>query len=403
MANNVLPEELMLCILTRLPVKTIVRFKSVCKPWHHLFSTPEFQKMHQGQFSSDPQNQSFILHSFNKFSIFNSESGKKRPTILDHPFAHDQKIELDTVGCCNGLVCIRSDQEIVLWNPAMKLSKTIPLKDCGPFKMVSLGFGYDAIGDDFKVVMIVANGVGEPLRSEIYSVNLGSWITIDVDFLFRLYQTKNDLIVNGNPYWVAWGDDDNQVLVCFDVLELVFKIVPWPTNYWMSLNEVAGADVDMDNLLVFEEETEIKTWAETERVVELVDWNGAIGALMIKYEVEYSVDPLSPFTECSVRIECVRVLVFDDIERIWRNDHTCGPIKVDVHRGIYCSKNGKVMGTLSSGTLFLLDLETGCVKELFDEACFGSSFEVYGYTESLAYINGMEKVVVKYEPNDLDD
>ncbi|KAL3642391.1 hypothetical protein CASFOL_013206 [Castilleja foliolosa] len=219
---------------------------------------------------------------------------------------------------------------------------------------------------------------------QIYSVNLESWITIDVGFQFRLFAIKNDLIVNGNPYWVALVDGNN-VLVCLDVSELIFKIVPWPTNYWMSLDEVAGEDADMDDLLVFEEETEIKTWTATERVVELVDWNGAIGALIIKYEVEYCGGPLAQDTEC------VRVWVFDDIERIWRNDHTCGPIEVDVYRGIYCSKNGKVMGTLSSGTLFLLDLETGFVKELFDGACFGSSFEVYAYTESLAYINGMER------------
>ncbi|KAL3638983.1 hypothetical protein CASFOL_016890 [Castilleja foliolosa] len=370
MANSVLPEELMVCILTRLPVKAIVRFKSVCKPWFHLFSTPEFKKWHKSQFSSDPKNQSFILHSFNKFSIFNIDSGKKSPTILDHPFAHAQTIKPHTVGCCNGLVCIRNGEGIVLWNPAMKLSKTIPLKDCGPFKMVSLGFGYDAIGDDFKVVMIVANRVGKHLRSEIYSVNLGSWITIDLGFQFiRLFKTKNDLIVNGNPCWVAMYCR-SVVLVCFDVLELVFKIVPWPTNYWMSLDDMAGTDRD----------------------VKLVDWNGAIGILSIIYKNEYCDDPADGFTEHSARIECVRVWVFDDIERIWRNDHTFGPIEVDVDRVIHCSKNAKVLGTLLSGTLFWLDLETGCVKELFDRVHLGDSFEFYGYTESLAYIHGMEKV-----------
>ncbi|KAL3642388.1 hypothetical protein CASFOL_013203 [Castilleja foliolosa] len=371
MANSVLPEELMLCILTRLPVKTILRFKSVCKPWFHLFSTPEFKKLHQAQFSfsSDPKNQSFIFQSFDMFSIFNSESGKKRPTILDHPFDHAQNIELYTVGCCSGLVCIRRDQEIVLWNPALKLSKTVPLKDCEPLKMVSLGFGYDAIGDDFKVVMIVANfayGVGMNITSvEIYSVNLGSWITIDVGFRFRLFAIKNDLIVNGNPYWVA-RVNGNDVLVCLDVSELVLKIVPWPTNYWMSLDEVAGADVDMVDLFVFEEETEIKTCTET--VVALVDWNGAVGALIINYEVEYCGGPFAPFTECSVRIECVRVWVFDDIERIWRNDHTFWPIKMDVGRVIHCSKNGKSWALCHLAHCFCwilrLDVLRNCLMKL---------------------------------------
>ncbi|KAL3642383.1 hypothetical protein CASFOL_013198 [Castilleja foliolosa] len=43
--------------------------------------------------------------------------------------------------------------------------------------------------------------------------------------------------------------------------------------------------------------------------------------------------------------------------------------------------------------MLVLDLETGCVEELFDGA---------RYTESLAHINGMEKVVVKNEQNDLN-
>ncbi|KAL3642445.1 hypothetical protein CASFOL_013260 [Castilleja foliolosa] len=283
MANNVLPEELMLCILGRLPVKTIIRFKSVCKPWFHLFSTPEFKKLHQTQFSSDPKNQSFIFHSKKYrsdprylFSIFNIESGEKMPTILDHPFAHSQKNELDFVGCCNGLVCIHSGQEIVLWNPAMKLSKTVALKEFGHLKEVSLGFGYDAMGDDFKVVMIVEVASTENITSvEIYSANLDSWVTIDVGFQFHGIRAKKELIVNGNPYWGAWVDGI-QILVCFDVLELVFKIVPMPTTY--------GPD-----LLGLDQETDTKIWTDTERDVELVDWNGAPATLVIDYEVDYCV------------------------------------------------------------------------------------------------------------------
>ncbi|KAL3642375.1 hypothetical protein CASFOL_013190 [Castilleja foliolosa] len=52
--------------------------------------------------------------------------------------------------------------------------------------------------------------------------------------------------------------------------------------------------------------------------------------------------------------------------------------------------------------MLVLDLETGCVEELFDGARLQTYFRIYGYTESLAHINGMEKVVVKNEQNDLN-
>ncbi|KAL3642408.1 hypothetical protein CASFOL_013223 [Castilleja foliolosa] len=415
MANSIFPEDLMICILTRLPVKTIIRFKSVCKPWYHLFSTPEFKKLHQGQFSSDPENQFFILHSFikyccqpnNHYSIFNIESGKKMPTILDHPFAHAQNTKLYTVGCCNGLVCIfHSSREIVLWNPAMKLSKTVRLKDCEPNQMFSLGFGYNAVEADFKVVMIVAS-IMYITSVEIYSANLGSWITIDVGFQFREILDKNDFIVNGNPYWVAQVDG-NEVLLCFDVLELVFKIVPMPTIHRTGLDEGTGTwtstetevEIDgSDGSDGWDEETETETGTKTN--VELFDYNGALGALIINHDVEYRVGPAG--SKSSARVESVSVLVFDDIERIWRNNHTFGPIELDVCSVLRCIKNEKILGIFLIDKLCVLDFEAGIVKELFDGARLGNSFEVYGYTESLAYINGMENVVVEYERNDIDD
>ncbi|KAL3628732.1 hypothetical protein CASFOL_027778 [Castilleja foliolosa] len=376
MANCVLPEDVMLCILTRLPVKTILRFKSVCKPWRDLFSTPEFRKLHHGQFSSDPENQSFILHSFrmfskypslNQFSIFSIESSKKKPTIVDSPFAHTQNIELDTVGCCSGLVCLRIGPDIVLWNPATKLSKTVPIKACGPLAMVSLGFGYDAAGADYKVVRIVGEKreIGMSVTSvEIYSVSLDSWIAINVGFQFSVFHAKNDLIMSGNPYWFACVDG-NEVLVCFDVMELVFKIVP--TINWSGLDE------------------EMKT------VIDLVDWNGALGSVSYFHKSEI-VENLG-LTHYA-RFNSLCVWVFDVGERVWRKNHTFGPIgKVDLFRVFLCTKNEKVVGAFSSGKLFVLDLETGCVNNLFDGVCNGESFHVYGYTESLTYIKGMTKVI----------
>ncbi|KAL3628798.1 hypothetical protein CASFOL_027844 [Castilleja foliolosa] len=121
-------EDLMLCILARLPVKSIFQFKSVCKSWNHLLSTQEFVKL-QVKLSNESKNQSFLIHRINKndsntISVFNIESDEEKAKILDHPFNYTQ---IDIVGCCRGLVCIRRDKGFVLWNPAMDLSKTVLL------------------------------------------------------------------------------------------------------------------------------------------------------------------------------------------------------------------------------------------------------------------------------------
>ncbi|XP_026378864.1 F-box protein CPR1-like [Papaver somniferum] len=41
-----LPEDMMMVILSKLPVKSLSRFMCVCKPWYELLKDPKFTKMH---------------------------------------------------------------------------------------------------------------------------------------------------------------------------------------------------------------------------------------------------------------------------------------------------------------------------------------------------------------------
>ncbi|KAL3628759.1 hypothetical protein CASFOL_027805 [Castilleja foliolosa] len=217
-------EDLMLCVLARLPLKSIFRFKSVCKYWNHLLSTQEFIKM-QFKLSSESKNQSFLIHRINKngnntISVFNIEFNEKKAKILDHPFDYTH-VRIDIVGCCRGLVCIKRGQEFVLWNPAMNLSKTVsPLKNHRVSESFLLGFGYDAKGDDFKVVRLLLKytiNFGMCVSCvEVYSVNSDSWTTIHPGFQFSellFYWNDNSPIVNGNPYWVGKDGESKDVLV----------------------------------------------------------------------------------------------------------------------------------------------------------------------------------------------
>ncbi|PIN15520.1 hypothetical protein CDL12_11834 [Handroanthus impetiginosus] len=384
MGNCVFPRDIMLCILTRLPVKSLLRFKSVCKPWCKLFATPKFMKMHHDQFSDDPRNQTFIIYSLSAYhdhtmSLLNVECNKMKlkPRNLDHPYP-EVLFRMDFVGCCNGLVCMGCPplgQGIVLWNPTTKLSKFIRLSrvDFGSPDKVSLGFGYDSERSDFKVVRVVCLGKTKKGKNmgvgvEVYSANSDSWKTIKVDFQFRVLWTNSDVIVNGNPYWVAKVDENEssknqlgEVLVWFDVTKLVFKIVPLS-----SLDLKEGAQVP------------------------LVDWKGSLGAILSNKNME--------------RVESIDVWVFDDGQKIWTKNHTFGPIEMNVDRFVQCSKNGKkIVGQFRDGKLFVFDPETGLVKKIVIDEAQSYSFWVCGYSESLAYVKGMQQVVVKKEEKDEDE
>ncbi|KAL3628788.1 hypothetical protein CASFOL_027834 [Castilleja foliolosa] len=348
-------EDLMLCILARLPLKSIIRFKSVCKSWNHLLSTREFVKT-QFKLPSKSKNQSFLIHRINKdgsntISVFNIWSNQN---ILDHSYNYTP-IEINIVGCCNGLVCIGLGQGFVLWNPALKLYKTVsPSK--GVFESygfkVSLGFGYDAEGDDFKVV---------------YSANSDSWTTIDPGFEFsklKIYRINNSAIVNGNPYWVVEEGESKNVLICFDMSKLVFKIVP----YLSSLD-----------------------YNKTKLDIKFVDLNGSLGALV--FTCRYDTIPyVDAWVFGEDTIAYVDAWVFDEGEQIWTKSHRVGPIEVKMNRVLRCLNDWRVLGKRPNGKLTVFYSETKCVRDLFH---VNRRFDIYDYTASLAYIQGMEKLILR--------
>ncbi|KAK4437209.1 hypothetical protein Salat_0054800 [Sesamum alatum] len=169
MAKCILDMDVIPDVLTRLPLKSLVRFESVCKLC----------------IESDEQ---------------------PRELLPPHPAAF---YKMHTVGSCNDMICLASNDEgVVLWNHAMKIWKFVKLSRVSfrvP-KLVLYGFGYDAKSSDFKVV-----------RLEYLKWNK------------RRIWFANDAILNENMYRLASLDVENEEvkdLLWFDVSELVFKIIP---------------------------------------------------------------------------------------------------------------------------------------------------------------------------------
>ncbi|XP_017252319.2 F-box/kelch-repeat protein At3g23880 [Daucus carota subsp. sativus] len=122
-----LPPELVTEILLRLPAKSLLRCKSVCKSWLSLISNPSFIKSHLN------------------FALLAS---KTKPTLLVIEYPHEQ-VALDmndslihincvvmpwcfvthvlVVGTCNGIVCLDTmhGAEVCLWNPCTNMWKRV--------------------------------------------------------------------------------------------------------------------------------------------------------------------------------------------------------------------------------------------------------------------------------------
>ncbi|KAH9609222.1 hypothetical protein KSS87_000482 [Heliosperma pusillum] len=104
-------------ILTRLPIKSILRFKSVSKLWYSTISSSRFAFAHL-KFPNPSPTESLLIRNGNKFKIMSYENGEIDLVSLEVDFdVVDEDMVL--VGSCNGLVGLGSTSGCVfiIWNP----------------------------------------------------------------------------------------------------------------------------------------------------------------------------------------------------------------------------------------------------------------------------------------------
>jgi hypothetical protein len=116
----ILPQELIVEILSLLPVESLVRFQSVSKAWFSLINNPYFKKMHL-----HTNRQRILIGEERKYWAaanrwpeeyylvnISNEDRLGDPVKIFPPFPsfyrpENIKYRTSVIGSCNGLVCIR--------------------------------------------------------------------------------------------------------------------------------------------------------------------------------------------------------------------------------------------------------------------------------------------------------
>ncbi|GMY31644.1 F-box/kelch-repeat protein At3g06240-like [Fagus crenata] len=175
--SKVLPLELIVDILSRLPVKSLCRFKCVSKPWRSLISDPDLVKTHLHRAES----KRLILSSRNSlYSIDHEAPCENGVVAVDLDFPLKQTFQslhppwVHIIGSCNGLVCILPQPDTFFaFNPATHESVQIsapPTRLLDPSNVHSYGFGYVPSIDDYKLVKAAQ---GKPIA--VFSLRTGAW------------------------------------------------------------------------------------------------------------------------------------------------------------------------------------------------------------------------------------
>ncbi|XP_058739569.1 F-box/kelch-repeat protein At3g23880-like [Vicia villosa] len=198
----VLLDELISEILSRLPVKTLMQIKCVCKSWKTLISDPAFAKLH---LQRSPKNTHFLLIPewsmpdedwdcsvvpFTVTDLIESPLliiGNYRLRCITISYDHRSHYRLRNMDCwkivgsCNGLLCLIGGSDPLaienqtwfrFWNPATRtLSEKLGyLSLANSYRFT---FGYDVSTDSYKVLAFSTNKV------KVFSLSDNVWKNIE--------------------------------------------------------------------------------------------------------------------------------------------------------------------------------------------------------------------------------
>ncbi|KAJ0570194.1 putative F-box domain-containing protein [Helianthus annuus] len=215
-SKNSFPEELIEDILSRLPVKSILRFKSVSKPWLSLISAPSFHNLHS---TVAPRTTAFFftardLSTGTRYFFSGANDGgsvanlmKLDNTVLE---AHYHAEHL------NGLVCFTSHTSrfgkiyAFLFNPSTH--KFFKLPDppvslpnyTAEEKDTCYLFGFDELTNEHKVLYITVQLT--TIEIVIFSFSNYSWRKINVNVPVGVavwrwwFGTKKSVCVNSTVH-----------------------------------------------------------------------------------------------------------------------------------------------------------------------------------------------------------
>ncbi|RYR11832.1 hypothetical protein Ahy_B04g069341 [Arachis hypogaea] len=238
-----IPEELVVEILSRIPVKCLLKFRCVCKSWNSLISDSYFIKKHLHHFTHHNRiilsatTAEFHLNSCYLNSLISSTSSTTISEHLNYPVKNKYRHD-GIVGSCDGLVCfaIKGDC-VLLWNPSIRVSKKSPPlgNNWRPGCFTSFGLGYDHVKQDYKVVAVFCdpNHFFSESKVKVYSMATNSWRKIQ-DFPHGVTPYQNSgKFVTGTLNWASnftLGSTSSWIIVSLDLQKESYREI-LPPDY----------------------------------------------------------------------------------------------------------------------------------------------------------------------------
>nr|ADM53761.1 S-locus F-box brothers-like protein [Malus domestica] len=271
-----IPEDKVVEILSKLPPKSLMRFKCIRKSLCTIINSPSFVAKHLNN-SMDNKLSSTTCILLNRCQVhifpdrswkqdvfwsminlsFDSDEHNLHYDVedLNIPFPIEDQDNVELHGYCNGIVCVIAGKNVLLCNPATREFKQLPNSSLllplpkGRFGLETtfkgLGFGYDCKAKEYKVVRIIDNydceysddgetyieHIALPHTAEVYTMAANSWKEITIDILSKILSSYSEpfsysVYLKGFCYWLSC--DVEEYIFSFDLANEISDMIDLP-------------------------------------------------------------------------------------------------------------------------------------------------------------------------------
>ncbi|TMW92714.1 hypothetical protein EJD97_012656 [Solanum chilense] len=251
-------EVILMDILSRLPVKSLLRFKCVSKFWEKLISDPYLKMKHLNRAKNDQDSQKLLTSlSCRNNGICSMYCCPLSPVQLVEDV---QKLDFPsnptpfpcTIHCCyDGLAVmevpgnLNEDTTFLLWNPSTRESIELPSPEFRLNKSSRFGLGYDSTSGKYKIVQIFQH---MDLPCEIFVLKGGSWkrsVKHPHGIYSLMFPVQFLTFAHAAFHWIAMSRN-HAVMVSFSILNEVHGEIPLPEEF--SVTDVIGVTL-LDGML----------------------------------------------------------------------------------------------------------------------------------------------------------
>ena len=235
------PSDVLFEIFSRLPIKSLLKFRTVSQQWRNIIDDPHLAYMHHSRCVEEPKILLLDHHTQNEkpIDVTVTNVGVFLNADLNLVAKFTKSVTCYLEDCCNGLLCLSKsydDRFLVLFNPLRQQLLPLPPSSASP-KLGSrkYGFWFDRPKNTYNIVVVavfLCESVDEKpcykLGAEVYTLRTSSWRPLSKGPPCRLF--GKPIFACGALHWQGPckynGDIGN--IVSFDVRKEEFGLISPP-------------------------------------------------------------------------------------------------------------------------------------------------------------------------------